>query len=1202
MATTASTAEDDSSVRVALRIRPLVAKEKSDGCQEIAHQVGSLPQVSIRDKSFQFDYVFGQRAAQDQLYTTSVRPLVDAFFEGYNATVLAYGQTGSGKTFTMGSANEAAQPTDELPAASAQSVGASKGVIPRAALDIFEKMRVAKSQRDGDGEPPSFELKYSFLELYNEDLVDLLNPRKRDDREPLRMREAPLGVELVGIIEERVCSLFSFSCRVLTLRGQIETAAELAACIAFGTLNRTTAATDMNATSSRSHAIITLFLRQRRTVLVPTGESSDGEESAEPRRRTEVLSSRFHFVDLAGSERLKRTNAVGERAKEGININMGLLALSQVISCLGDETKRGGHIPYRDSKLTRLLQSSLGGNNKTLMIACASPADSNFLETMSTLQYANRARNIKNKAVVNQDIESLELDDLRREVRELRRQLRRKSGGAGSDMEAAAERQRLAFSVSQLQEQLKCATAEIAHLKALSVGLTGNRDEAVAGLLEDQLSQISTLQFQLAEARSRQAVALPPGLPDSSVQPATLSDDELSEAEEEEEEDADDSQLDQSFGVDDDGESDRSSGDQSAGASPLSSVSQDGEDSVTRRLAALQAAITDKQELMAELEAREHQLNELRATFDARISELLQEKVHLLRARDDAIARVKIAKGADRSQLEAAREKYERQIKALSEQIGALKVQAAEQARQMRAKSIQDGQLSQMRAVVEDLRRQRLDLLRKVREEQRSMRAAKQEIERELKVLHVRDVARSAQLRRLERTHEATREQLRRRLEETRVYARQNSDRRQAPSAPVSFSARRTADIDARMESKMNVIRTETGRAASARELERLLDDLVRRREEQLAGPAEASREQRVSGLTVQMAEIQEAIASSAPDMSSAYNNALAALNGLSLQESRKLLQLFVAEQVSLNVALRQAGRRGGITIEPVASADRTKPPRPPLAGAAAALPVVNVEPFPSTEADEKAADLALLTAPMTSRSRSSSFTDGVFSRLTSALPSPSSSAAAQFVSRAALSSKVGGPRRALEVAGTLSGHSHAVTSAVYIGDILVSGSRDTTVRIWDLSRGEPVATPLEHDGPVRALASRSTMLFALLDNGISVWDTTAPCRQLRTIPLAFHTKPSVLHVTPDERYLLAPTSTEPGVQVYDLRMLSPLRTLRGHYRDTPRGFAFLPGLLFTGARDRLVRAYDLQTFDLVETLQPPMHDHLLCMSAAGAF
>ncbi|MEQ2169731.1 Kinesin-like protein kif21a [Goodea atripinnis] len=189
-------------------------------------------------------------------------------------------------------------------------------------------------------------------------------------------------------------------------------------CLKLGALSRTTASTQMNVQSSRSHAIFTIHLCQVRDNLTDNRLANDSEIN-----EFETLTAKFHFVDLAGSERLKRTGATGDRAKEGISINCGLLALGNVISALGDRSKRSSHVPYRDSKLTRLLQDSLGGNSQTVMIACISPSDRDFMETLNTLKYANRARNIKNKVMVNQDRASQQISALRTEIARLQMEL-----------------------------------------------------------------------------------------------------------------------------------------------------------------------------------------------------------------------------------------------------------------------------------------------------------------------------------------------------------------------------------------------------------------------------------------------------------------------------------------------------------------------------------------------------------------------------------------------------------------------------------------------------------------------------------------------------------------------------------------------------------------------------------------------------------
>ncbi|XP_078740661.1 LOW QUALITY PROTEIN: chromosome-associated kinesin KIF4-like, partial [Lampetra fluviatilis] len=281
---------------------------------------------------------------------------------GYNATVLAYGQTGSGKTFTMGGAY------------SGDADPHSTGVIPRAVHALFRGVQ----SRDAY----EFAISVSYLEIYWDKIIDLLYVGK--DRPLLSVREDPKeGIKVCGLTERVVASAEDMIC-----------------CLEQGNLSRTVGATAMNAQSSCSHAIFTITIEQR------------GREDRESHCR-----SKLHLVDLAGSERAKRTKAVGDRLREGININRSLLALGNVISALGEEGAawRAHHVPYRDSLLTRLLQDSLGGNSLTLMVACISSADSNLEETLNTLRYADRARKIKNKPIVNRDPNTVELQMLRQQ-------------------------------------------------------------------------------------------------------------------------------------------------------------------------------------------------------------------------------------------------------------------------------------------------------------------------------------------------------------------------------------------------------------------------------------------------------------------------------------------------------------------------------------------------------------------------------------------------------------------------------------------------------------------------------------------------------------------------------------------------------------------------------------------------------------------
>lgn len=289
---------------------------------------------------------------------------------------MAYGQTGSGKTFTMGSE-----------AHSQPESSSHTGLIPRFIEDFFLQMQSKKevSDKGGDSSPVllDYSMRASFLEVYGEDVFDLLNAA----RSSLPLREDSEGGVVIAGLTSR----------------PISDPAEALQVLHEGTMNRTTAATLMNLTSSRSHAVFTIYLTQ----VIRTRDCEEVDVTT---------TSKFTFVDLAGSERMKKTGAEGERAREGIKINEGLLALGNVINALADEERLAKekkiHVPYRQSKLTRLLQDALGGNSQTLFLACVSPSDTNASETLSTMHYANRARNIRNAPTKNVDATAAELQRL----------------------------------------------------------------------------------------------------------------------------------------------------------------------------------------------------------------------------------------------------------------------------------------------------------------------------------------------------------------------------------------------------------------------------------------------------------------------------------------------------------------------------------------------------------------------------------------------------------------------------------------------------------------------------------------------------------------------------------------------------------------------------------------------------------------------
>ncbi|XP_050491691.1 osmotic avoidance abnormal protein 3-like isoform X2 [Bombus huntii] len=373
------------SVKVAVRCRPMNARELQQGCRNVV-TIDSASKCCTLEcpaaagpgngKVYQFDAAFGPEATTEFVYENVGSVIVEAVLDGYNGTVFAYGQTGCGKSHTM------------------------RGFIERTLDHIFEATSTA-----------SAEMRYlallSYLEIYNERLRDLLQDGGSD---LLTLKEDPnRGTYVAGGLREVT----------------VKDAAECARLVEQGDRRRAAAATKMNAASSRSHAVLTLSLE----TLAINEESSKTENP--------VKRGRLHLVDLAGSERQARTGATGDRLKEAASINLSLSALGNVISALA--AGHGRHVPYRDSKLTRLLRDSLGGNARTLMIACISGSDVDAEETLSTLRYAARARCIKNKPVVNEDPKDALLRQYQLELQRLRKLIESNDQSLVKEIAAKAE-------------------------------------------------------------------------------------------------------------------------------------------------------------------------------------------------------------------------------------------------------------------------------------------------------------------------------------------------------------------------------------------------------------------------------------------------------------------------------------------------------------------------------------------------------------------------------------------------------------------------------------------------------------------------------------------------------------------------------------------------------------------------------------------
>ncbi|KAL7316020.1 hypothetical protein PS15m_005169 [Mucor circinelloides] len=347
-------------IKVVCRFRPQNSLEIREGGVPIIDIDEEGTQLELKGKDFQgsfaFDKVFGMNTPQKDVFDYSIKTIVDDVTAGYNGTVFAYGQTGSGKTFTMMGADIDDENT--------------RGIIPRIIGQIFDSIMAAPSNLE-------FTVKVSYMEIYMEKVRDLLNPSM--DNLPIHEDKAH-GVYVKGLLEVYV--------------GSSEDVYEV---MRNGSGNRVVASTNMNAESSRSHSIVVVTITQKN---IDTGAAKSGK---------------LYLVDLAGSEKVGKTGASGQTLEEAKKINKSLTALGMVINSLTDG--KSSHVPYRDSKLTRILQESLGGNSRTTLIINCSPSSYNEAETLSTLRFGMRAKSIKNKAKVNADLSPAELKALLKKVK-----------------------------------------------------------------------------------------------------------------------------------------------------------------------------------------------------------------------------------------------------------------------------------------------------------------------------------------------------------------------------------------------------------------------------------------------------------------------------------------------------------------------------------------------------------------------------------------------------------------------------------------------------------------------------------------------------------------------------------------------------------------------------------------------------------------
>ncbi|ETM53226.1 hypothetical protein F442_03404 [Phytophthora nicotianae P10297] len=419
----------DVNVKVAVRCRPMSSRETQMGARGIVQvldgttvviyptadaqaSASNSPPSDASDtsekKQYTFDFAYYTESTQAQVYGDIAKPLVDQALQGYNGTIFAYGQTGSGKTHTM------------------MGSGDDHGIVPLMNGDLFTRINAsdAENANSDDEGAVKYLVTVSFLEIYNEVIKDLLNPSDK----VLKIREHPD----MGIYVEQLAELV------------VRDPADVTRLLEQGNKVRQVAATQMNERSSRSHSCFTIKISSKRSQVM-----------AAVRKET-CMNAKINLVDLAGSERASKTGATGDRLKEGAAINKSLSALGNVINMLAstDKTRKGkAHIPYRDSKLTRLLQESLGGNSLTVMIAAISPADYNYEESLSTLVYANRAKSIKNATKKNEDINEKIIRELREEIEKLRQMVARPTSASSGNPEMMGQMEETIANLERAKQQ-----------------------------------------------------------------------------------------------------------------------------------------------------------------------------------------------------------------------------------------------------------------------------------------------------------------------------------------------------------------------------------------------------------------------------------------------------------------------------------------------------------------------------------------------------------------------------------------------------------------------------------------------------------------------------------------------------------------------------------------------------------------------------
>uniref|UniRef100_A0A671UC66 Kinesin family member 21A n=1 Tax=Sparus aurata TaxID=8175 RepID=A0A671UC66_SPAAU len=1284
-------------------IRPQLAREKIEGCHICTYVMPGEPQVILgKDKAFTYDYMFDMDSQQDAIYTTCTEKLIEGCFEGYNATIFAYGQTGSGKTYTMGTGFDVNISDEEL------------GIIPRAVHHLFKGIEERREAAQEQGRPvPEFKINAQFLELYNEEVLDLFDStRDMKQKSHIKIHEdASGGIYTVGVTTRTVSS---------------ET--EMIQCLKLGALSRTTASTQMNVQSSRSHAIFTIHLCQVR-VCTDNRVSNGNSEMDE----YETLTAKFHFVDLAGSERLKRTGATGDRAKEGISINCGLLALGNVISALGDRGKRASHVPYRDSKLTRLLQDSLGGNSQTVMIACISPSDRDFMETLNTLKYANRARNIKNRVMVNQDKASQQISALRTEIARLQMELmeyktgKRMAGEDGvesfSDMfhensMLQTENSNLRVRVKAMQETIDAQRARLTQLisdQANQVLSKAGGTEEIGNMIQGYIKEIEDLRAKLLESESvnehlrknlsrasnRQSLYGGPGtFSSTSLAPEKETSDiiELAkkdleklkkrekkkkksdheEGEEEEEEEEEEMDVEESSD-DSDSESDE-------------------KENFQADLANITCEIAIKQKLIDELENSQRRLHTLKQQYEQKLM-MLQCKIRDTQLERDRVLHNMSKTVGTEDKARKIKAEYEKKLSVMNKELQKLHSAQKEHARLLKNQSQYEKQLKKLQMDVAEMKKTKVRLMKQMKEQQEKNRMNESRRNREIASLKKDQRKQEHQLKLLEAQKRQQELILRRKTEEVTALRRQArptsgkvirkvnlpesvQDSSHRPPSGRMSSYRRTVGVystriarnkwqslerritDVIMQ-RMTISNMEADMNRLLKQREELTkrkEKVIRKRDRLIREGPEAEKavlplNEEVDALTANIDYINDSIADCQANIMQMEEtkeegdivDVSAVISSCTLTEARFLLDHFMS--MAINKGLQAAQRESQVKVmegrlkqTEITSATQNqllfhmlkeKAEFNPeldallgnaLSGSRTSSGLEKRAPEPSPLSRRKTYDKAQAAADRAKMSVALKLLDSIVSSL-QLLTERCMCVFCRGIINPVPATK-GSRSSTLQCVHVAEGHSKAVLCVDCTDDLLFTGSKDRTCKVWNLVTGQEIMSLSGHPNNVVSVRYSSSLVFTVSTTYIKVWDIRDSAKCIRTLTssgqvnvgdaCASNTSRTVtipagenqinqIALNPSGTVLYAAAGN--SVRVWDLRRFASTGKLIGHLGPVMCLTVDRSGnnqdLVITGSKDHYIKLFDVTEGSLgsigpTHNFEPPHYDGIESLVVQG--